>query len=189
MDAATLEFAEVGLKDASLDSIAGRAGMEPGVVRALFIDKENLLRELLKEATDPMVSGIAMAVQEVKDHREVIRKSLHMYDQWLLDHPELVTIMVRCVVNEPATLNRIYQSSLLPSEFFEHLQQLIDRGELRCNNPFVLHTLFDSLILFPHMLRSTMELMNPEMPVEEVIRTRFDTMIDLFENGLYGDNK
>ena len=47
--AARREFAEVGLSRASLESVAGRAGLEPGAVRALFIDKNTLLRDLLRE--------------------------------------------------------------------------------------------------------------------------------------------
>ena len=66
LKAAAREFAEVGLNESSLESVASRARLEPGAVRALFVDKPSLLRELLKEATDPLVSGIALAVELMK---------------------------------------------------------------------------------------------------------------------------
>jgi AcrR family transcriptional regulator len=187
LEAAALEFAEVGLNESSLDSVASRAGLEPGTAQALFIDKPTLLKELLKEATDPLVSGIALAVEEMEDPREVIRKSLQLYDQWLLDHQEIIRIMVRCALDGPEWLGNLYQESLLPSEFYEHLQQIIDKGRVRCKDLFILSLLFDSLIMLPHMIRSAVELMRPEQTVEEIMRIRFDAIIDLFENGLYTD--
>ncbi|NIT52128.1 MAG: TetR/AcrR family transcriptional regulator [candidate division Zixibacteria bacterium] len=187
LDAAAREFAEVGLNEAGLESIASRAGLEPGVARALFVDKPTLLRELLKEATDPLVSGIALAVEELEDSREVVRKSLQLYDQWLLDHQDIVRIMIRCALEGPEWLQELYQKSLLPSEFYDHLQQLINQGRLRCKDLFILSLLFDSLIMFPHMMRSAVELMEPEQGAEAMMQARFNAMIDLFENGLYED--
>ena len=185
LEAAASEFAEVGLKDSSMDSIAVRAGMEAGAVRALFVDKATLLRELLKEATDPLVSGIALAVEEIDDSREVVRKSLQLYDMWLVDNQEIVQIMVRCSLEGPESLQKLYESSLLPSEFYEQLQKIINKGELRCKDLFILSLMFDSLILLPHMLRAAVELMNPGQTAQQTLEMRFDAMIDLFENGLY----
>jgi len=185
LDAAAQEFAEVGLGEATLDSIAARAGLEPGVARALFIDKPRLLRELLKDATDPLVSGIAVAVEDIEDPKEMIRRSLRIYDQWLMDHPDLVRVFVRCALDGPEALGALYQQSLMPSEFYEHLQRAINRNQLRCKDLFVLSLLFDSLVLLPHMIRSSLSVMSPGQTDEQLLEDRFDAMIDMFENGLY----
>lgn len=187
LEAAAREFAAVGLNESSLDSIASRAGLELAEVRALFIDKPTLLRELLKEATDPLVSGVALAVEEADDSREVIQKSLQLYDLWLLDHQDIVRVFIRCALDGPESLQKLHKNSLLPSEFYEHLEQVVNQGQLRCKDLFVLTLLFDSLIMFPHMLRSSVELMKPEQTAEETMGIRFDAIIDLFENGLYSD--
>jgi len=187
LEAAAREFADVGLNESSLGSIASRAGLEPGVARALFVDKPTLLRELLKDATDPLVSGIAMAVEDRDDSREIIRTSLQLYDRWLLDHQDIVRIIVRCALDGPESLQQLHQRSLLPSEFYEQLEHLINKGQLRCKDLFILSLLFDSLILCPHMIRSAVELMNPTQTAEETLKVRFDAMIDLFEHGLYSD--
>lgn len=185
LKAALDEFATRGLIDSSLASIAERAELPVGSVRALFVDKQTMLRMLLKEETDPLVSGIALAVEEIEDPKELLRKSLHLYDQWLLDHPKVVRLIVRCCLDGAEALQALYEHSLLPSEFNERLGQIIQRGQIRCNNIFILNLLFDSLILFPHMMRSAIELMNPEQSAEEVFNMRFDVMSELLENGLY----
>ncbi|UCF04109.1 MAG: TetR/AcrR family transcriptional regulator [bacterium] len=187
LEAAAREFADVGLNESSLDSIASRAGLEPGVAQALFVDKPTLLRELLREATDPLVSGIALAVEEMDDSKEIVRKSLQLYDRWLLDHQDIVRIFIRCALDGPESMQKLYQQSLLPSEFYGHLERLINRDQLRCKDLFVLSVLLDSLIMFPHMIRSAVERMKPEHTAEEIMEIRFDAIIDLFENGLYID--
>ena len=79
----------------------------------------------------------------------------------------------------------LYQQSLFPSEFYDRLLEIINKGQLRCNDVLVLTLLFDSLILLPHMIRSAVALMRPGVSVEATFEARFDAMIDLFENGLY----
>ena len=76
--------------------------------RALSIDKRLLLRELLKEATDPLVSGIVRAVEENDDLREVVRKALQIYDLWLLNHQDIVRIFVRCALDDPESLQVLH---------------------------------------------------------------------------------
>lgn len=183
--AALDEFAEVGLHKSSIESVARRARVEPGAVRALFVDKATLLRELLQEQTDPMISAIALAVSEIEEPRELLRRSLELYDQWLLAHPKVVRLFVRCALDGADSLQSLHENSLLPSDFFERLEELIETGQLRCRNIFTLSILIDSLILFPHMMRSALELMSPGQSSEQILETRFEAIVDLLENGLF----
>ncbi len=185
IEAALQEFSEFGFDETSLESVAKRADFDPAVIRALFIDKENLLQELFKETTEPMVSSIGVAVQEIDDARELIRKSMWILDQWLLMHPEVIKLYLRCSLDESKVFNAIFQRYLLPSEFFDKLQQLIDDKKLRCDNLPVLSLLLDSLIVFFHMMLSGMKIMAPDRSMEEIARLRFEAVMDLFENGLY----
>ena len=159
--------------------------MEPAVARALFIDKETLLRELLKEETEPMVSAITLAVQEIEDPRALIRKSMKLLDQWLLTHPEYIRLLMHCSLEGAGVLEFFYQHSLLPSDFYERLEQFISRGQFRCNDIFVLSLMLDSLIVFLHVMRPVVELMSPGQNVEQITQQRFEAVIDLFENGLF----
>ena len=185
--AALDEFAEVGLKNSSLESISDRAKLEPAVARSIFVDKETLLRELLKEETEPMVSAISLAVQEIENPRELIRKSMGLLDQWLLTHPEYIRLLMRCSLEGGGVLQSFYQHSLLPSEFYERLEQIIGKGQFRCNDIFMLTLLLDSLIVFLHVMRPIVELMSPGQSVEQITEQRFEAVIDLLENGLFSE--
>lgn len=187
MKAALDEFAEVGLINSSLKSISDRAKLEPAVARALFVDKETLLGELLKEGTDPLVSAVALAVQEIEDPKELIRKSMGLLDQWLLAHPQYVRLYMRCSLEGAGVLQTLYQHSLLPSEFYERLEQIISKGQFRCNDIFILSLLLDSMIVFLHMMRSGVDLMSPGQSIEQITEQRFEAVIDLFENGLFSE--
>ncbi len=184
LEAALDEFSEIGLINSSFESIAARAELEPAVVRALFVDKNTLLNELFMEVTEPMVNAIALAVQEIEDPKELIRKAMEHLDRWLLMHPKHVKLYMRCSLDESDVLGSIYQC-LMPTEFFERLNQIIERGQVRCDNLFILGLLLDSLIMFFHMMKSGMQIIRPELSMEEIAKLRFEAIMDLLENGLY----
>jgi AcrR family transcriptional regulator len=162
-----------------------RAGLKVEVVRALYVDKEALLREIMRQETEPMVSAIALAVEKIADPREVVKKSLAIFDQWMFDHRQLVRIWQRCALESAETLSAFLEKSLMPSDFFEHLEDLINKGQIRCTDLLVLGILFDSLIVFPHMMRAALELACPEGTVAQLFERRFSAIIDLLEHGLY----
>jgi AcrR family transcriptional regulator len=184
IEAALDEFVEAGIPSANLESIASRAGVEHGVVRALFVDKETLLRELYREKTEPMVSAISLAVQEIEDPKELIRRSMGHLDRWLLMNPKAVKLYMQCSLDESEVLSRTFQQYLLPSELFDRLNHFMEEGKFRCGNMLELMTLLDSLILLLHLLRPGM-MLNAELNFEEVVQQRFDAAMDLLENGLY----
>ncbi len=187
MQAALDEFAEVGVLNSSLQSISERAKLKPAVTRALFVDKETLLGELLKEGTDPLVSAISLLVQEIEDPRELIRKSMGHLDQWMLTNPKYVRLYMRCSLDGADVFHSIYQHSLLPSEFYERLGQIMSRGQFRCKDIFILSLLLDSLIGFLHLMRPGVELMSPGQSIEQITEQRFEAVIDLLENGLFSE--
>jgi AcrR family transcriptional regulator len=184
MEAALDDFSEVGLSNSSFESIAGRAGLEPAVLRALFVDKETLLRELFQEKTEPMVSAISLAVEEIHDPKALIRKSMEHLDRWLLMNPKVVKLYLQSSLEESDILARIFQEYLLPSELFERLDQFIAEGKFRSDSILVLMTLLDSLILLVHLMRPGM-MLSPDLSFEEILKQRFDAAMDLLENGLY----
>ena len=161
MKAALDEFVDVGIVDSSLESIADRAGLKLGVVRALFVDKEILLGQLMKEETEPFISAMGVAVQESKDPKELMRKSMQLLDQWHLAHPKATRLYLHCSLSREGAIQSIYQRSLHSSEFYERLELIIDRGQVRCKDVFILILLLDSLIGFLHFMRPAIELMCP----------------------------
>ena len=140
LEAALDEYSEVGLLDSSFESIAARAKLDPAVVRALFVDKETLLKDLFREETEPMVNAIALIVQEIEDPKELIRKSMEHLDRWLWMHPKHVKLYMRCSLDESDILEAIYQF-LMPTEFFQRLNQIIESGQVRCDSVLILSLL------------------------------------------------
>jgi AcrR family transcriptional regulator len=186
IEAALDEFSEVGFINGSIESIASRAELEPAAVRALFVDKKNLLKELFREETEPMVNAVALAVHEIEDPKELVRKAMEHLDIWLQMHPKHVKMYMRCSLDESDILESVYQY-LMPSDFFERLNQFIKKGYFRCNDLFILSLLLDSLIMFFHMMKPGMQLIRQEDSMEEIAKLRFDAVMDLLENGLYSE--
>jgi AcrR family transcriptional regulator len=184
MEAARDEFAEVGLRGASLESIAERAQLSPSVARAIFIDKDRLFRAFLQEATGPVVDAIGMAVENVRDPRELIRRALRQLDQWALENEAYVRILQWSALEGAESVQRMFEQSFFPSEFYEKLTQYIEAGDLRIKDPFIVSLLLDSLIFFSHIMRPSLELISKES-AEQLFERRFDAIMELFEKGLY----
>jgi AcrR family transcriptional regulator len=189
LKAALDEFADMEFSDSSLESIAKRAEVETGVVRALFVDTKTLLGELLKEETSSLISATALVVEKIEDPKELIRKSLYHFNQWLFDHQKYVRIMLRCSLDRAGALQVLYQNSMMPSEFYGRLEQLVEEEKLNSNNLMHLSIVLDSLMLFPHIMRPAFELLNPEEPSEEFFENWFEAVMGLFENGLYSPKR
>jgi AcrR family transcriptional regulator len=182
--AAVAEFSEHGFKEATLESIAERAELDPSVARALFIDKERLFRTVMREATEPLLAAIGLAVENVSDPKELIRQSLRHLDRWLFENQEYVRIIQWSALEEAKTLDRIYEQSFFPSEFYERLEGYINAGKLRVKDPFTVFLLLDSLIFFSHLMRPTIEHLYGD-DVEKAFERRLDAVMDVLENGLY----
>jgi AcrR family transcriptional regulator len=184
LGAALDEFSELGVHNSNFESIAERAGLEIAVVRAIFTDKQTLLKTLFKEETEPMVNAIALAVQEIEEPRELMRKSMKLLDQWLLMNPKHVKLFIRCALDDSNVLESVYKY-LMPSEYFERLNQMIEKGDFRCKDLFILGLLLDSLIMFFHVMMPGMQMISPNQSMEEIAELRFDAAMDLLEKGLY----
>ena len=184
LGAALDEFSEFGINNSSFESIASKADLDLAIVRALFTDKETLLKALFKEETEPMVNAIALAVQEIEDPKKLMRKSMKLLDQWLLMNPKYIKMIMRCALDESNVLESVYKY-LMPSEYFERLNQMIEKGDFRCNDLLILGLLLDSLIMFFHVMKPGMQMINPNVSMEEIVNLRFDAVMDLLENGLY----
>jgi AcrR family transcriptional regulator len=184
LEAALDEFSEVGFTNSSFESIAARAEVQTAVIRALFVDKETLLKEVFREETEPMVNAIGLVVQEIEDPRDLIRKSMEHLDRWFLLHPKHVKMFMRCSLDESDVLESVYRL-LMPSEFFVRLDQMIEKGQVRCKNLFILSLLLDSLIMLFHMMKPGMQMISPNESMEELAKLRYDAAMDLLENGLY----
>jgi AcrR family transcriptional regulator len=185
LSAALDDFVEKGVREVSLESVARRATVETGVVRALFIDIHTLLAALLEECSEPLINAISIAVDEIDDPRELIRKSFLLFEQWLFDNPKSVKLWLRCTLEEVDVLPDVYQKSLLPSDFYDRLNDFIMQGRLRCQDLLIFTVIFESLAMYPHIMRPALEQISGTEATEQFLDRRLQAVFDLFENGLF----
>ncbi len=184
---ATLDvFTEVGVAKASLSQIAEKAGCETASVRALFVDTNTLLRELLEDVSTPLLSAISMAVEKFDQPREMLKESLRLYDNWLTENPQYVRLIQRCLLDDPAALSIVLEKSMYPSEYYERFEAWIKDGRIKAKDTFSLVLILDSIMMMPHFIHAAGEQMTPGDP-GEVYRLRFETLWGVLENGLFVD--
>jgi AcrR family transcriptional regulator len=185
MAVALEEFAENGLEGTRLESIAERANVELGAVRALFADKESLLRILLHEESIPIIDAIVLAVEEVDDAKEFMRTSIRLLDRWFLDHPLVIRLFMRCALEGASPAKFVSEHISLPMDYFERIQYFIDKGDIHIKDAEMVFTLVDSLVFLVHMMLPILQLQFPGKTAEQLIDRRYAALIDLLENGLY----
>ncbi len=179
-------FTEVGVAEASLEQVAKKAGCETASVRALFVDTNNLLHQLLEEISTPLISAVSMAVEKFDQPKEMLKESLRLLDNWLIDNPQYVRLIQRCSLDDPVALNVVFQKSMYPSEYYERLEAWIKEGRIKAKDTFSLVLMLDSIILMPHFTHSALAQAVPG-DSGEIFRRRFDTMWDVLEHGLFSD--
>lgn len=184
MAAALAEFSDLGIDRSSLDSIARCAELSPSIARALFVDKERLLTAVLGEATTSLVDAIGMAVERTEDTRELVRTSLRLLDQWLLDNPRYVRLLQWCLLERADSLHQLYQRSFYPSEFYDRIEQDVAGGQIRAPDAFMALLMLDSLMLFSHFMRTAVETLYPEASPEDLFEQRLEAIMALLERGM-----
>jgi hypothetical protein len=132
-----------------------------------------------------LLSAIALAVEGINDPKELIRKSLHLFDEWLLDNPEYVRLLQWSMLEKEKAIGTIYQHSFFPSDFNERLDKLTSEGKIRGGDVMLTGLLLDSLILFAHMIRPSLALMCCDETEDSLFVRRFEAIMDLLEHGLF----
>lgn len=189
MVAAIREFTEKGIKATSLKSIAERAGFDEGVVRAIFIDKESLFRDVLKQYSEPLISASGFMAEDIDDPGEFLQKSLRLYDRWLLENPELIRMLAWGIAERIDFFDSIYSHVFYPSEFFEKLEKFVEDGAIRIRDLNSVFLLIESMMVFGHLMKSNIKSLYSEKSEDEIFESRFKVMMDLLENGLFRADK
>jgi len=185
LQTAKAEFSEKGFTASSLESIASRAGLDHGIVRALFVDKNRLFKAVLTEMVESVLAAVTIAVEKIEDPKEFIRKSLTLADEWLWANPEYVQLIQRCLLEQSCNLQSIFEGTVFPSDYYARLKGLINRNQLRNTDIMQLDLLFDSLIFYPHMIRPHLEKLYQDESLEMCLTRRVDAIMDVLENGLF----
>lgn len=187
LEAALRRFAAHGVSRSTLEHVAEEAGVTLGVVRGYFPDRDTLLRELVQSITEPMVASIALLSRDTDNPREWLRRSLRLYEQLVQENPLYVDLMQRVMLDEPETLARLYNTALVPSEFYARLMAFAKEGKFRISDPFMIGLFLDCMLIFPHMLGSLMQRYSRGESLEDFHERKLEAMLTLLEGGLFTD--
>lgn len=187
LHAALDEFAERGINAQSLEGVARNSSLDVRAVRALFPDEKSLLLEVLQVITDPIVSAVSVAVENTAEPRDLLEKSIEIMDNWLLENPQYVKLVLQCMAADPAVLMVLYQRSLYPSEFIERFERFAAEGKIRQKDVTMVMVLLDSLMFFPHLTTSFLGADGKLSSPAEFLERRRQAIMDLFEGGLLAD--
>jgi len=154
LDAATDVFLAEGFAGASMDAIAARAGVSKPTVYKHFVDKQQLLAQIVRETIDNFTEPFYVEVVGLTDSGDV-REHLRGLARLLLDavmQPRLLQLR-RLVIGEAGRnreLGRTYEQrgperaiSALTAAF----ERLAENGMLRLEDPSLAAAHFNWLVL------------------------------------------
>lgn len=93
IDAATEEFATLGLGGARIDAIAARAGINKRMLYYYFGNKDDLFQAVLERSYDSIRSAEKSLHLDELDPATAIRQLVSFTWQYYLDHPEFLTLL------------------------------------------------------------------------------------------------
>jgi AcrR family transcriptional regulator len=129
LDAATKEFARLGLGGARVDRIAVRAGANKRMLYYYFGDKDGLFLAVLEHA----YSGIRNAEQQLHllDTPPVaaIARLVEFTWRYYLEHPEFLTLLNSENLHRARHLRRSKQIRAMNSPLIATLREVLRRGE------------------------------------------------------------
>jgi len=169
--------------------IAERAELDVGIIRAIFVDKKRLLDTIMMEMTEPLVSSIGLAVDNVDDPRQLFREALFLLDQWAYDNPRAVRIFMWAMIDRPDFYDNIHGQAIMPSEFFGRLEKMAEKGQLKVNDPEIISLLIDSLIFVTHLFRPSFEHIYTEKETQLFFERRFEAVMLILKQCLFADKE
>ena len=87
--------------------------------------------------------------------------------------------------DDPEMLGLLMESYFIPSGYFEKLEYFRKNGKINIEGKFIIETMLDSLLFFPHMARSAMEKHIGKENIEEFFESNVEAVLTVFEKGLY----
>ena len=129
LDAATEEFARVGLGGARVDRIAERSGANKRMLYYYFGSKENLFLAALEESYARIRAAERELDLEHRDPREALKKLVEFTWDYYLRHPEFMTLLNSENLHKGRHVRRSRRVRELHSPLVETLGGILRRGE------------------------------------------------------------
>lgn len=194
LEAATVHFAQKGFEGARTQAIADDAGVNKAMLYYHFQDKEHLYRETLTSIFGSLFQQIfPVLMRGDLPARDRLLSVAGIYQQYLLEHPDLRSLMLRELAAGGANLKRVLSEQLgqIPGggveQLFTQIQGMIDAGQIRSGDPRQIFLHIISLIIFPFVARPLLETVWDLTPQEysALLEGRIQAITDLLDHGLF----
>lgn len=129
LEAATAEFARHGLGGARVDRIAAAAGANKRMLYYYFGGKDDLFLAVLEEAYRDIRSAEHALDLEHADPRAALRRLVDFSWRYLLQHPQLQSLLASENLDRGRNLGRSQHVRELHSPLVATLRDILQRGE------------------------------------------------------------
>jgi len=193
LDAATLHFSEHGYEGARTQAIADEAGVNKAMLYYHFRDKEALYTAALQDQFEEAVRTILPRfLDEELEPADRLLGVIRGYEEFFASHPHMRDMMLREIADGGGRFRAVLEAvrehipGFGPSLLKSRIQELMDRGNLREQDPgqVLLHLV--SLAVFPHIGRPILQALwdFEEDALDRILEERSRSIMDLFRNGL-----
>lgn len=194
LDSARFHFAERGFEGARTQAIADDAGVNKAMLYYHFRDKEHLYLETLFTIFGSLFQRIfpVLLLQDLPA-RDRILEVVEIYQQYLLEQPDIRSLMLRELAAGGTHLKTVFREQLdrIPGgsvqRVFDQIQVMIDSGQIRAGNPQHIFLHIISLVIFPFAARPLLETIWELTPgqYDDLLRSRIGAIADLLDEGLF----
>jgi len=126
LETATLLFKEKGYHNTSMQDLADALGLQKGSLYYYIDSKEELLRELLEQATSILDAHIDEIYAAHLSASEKLRRALENHGQAIMDHLNLVTVYLQEYRSLPP--ERLEEVLVAREHYEERLMQILQDG-------------------------------------------------------------
>ncbi|OPZ64368.1 MAG: putative HTH-type transcriptional regulator YttP [bacterium ADurb.Bin478] len=185
-------FLHKGYAAARMQEIADRADVNKALIYYYFSSKDSLFEAIIREASEELVMNLSdlFTLQE-KDPRRLIKRLVHVHFTFLLEHPQLPSLLVRELNSDNVLPKKVLADVIMRFSRGKigHLQQLFDQAaaakQLRRTNVQQLLWSIFSLNVFSFVSWPVIEGVWPEIgPFDQAMRKREKAITDLILNSL-----
>jgi AcrR family transcriptional regulator len=154
LDAARKVFLENGFDGATMQMIAGEAGINKALLHYYYRSKDRLFEAIFIEAFSRMIPNLMKIFVSEMDFEDKIRAFVETYIGALQENPQIPLFILHELHRNPGRIIELIQSTgLNPAIFFHLVEEQIQKGVMSRIDPRQLMVNMLALCIFPFAAR------------------------------------
>jgi AcrR family transcriptional regulator len=158
-EAARKVFIRKGLSGARMQEIADEAGINKALLHYYFRNKEKLFEGIFNEVFERLSEGVRAIIGLEMNVLDKLKEFVNIYIEVLLENRYLPLFVLNEMNHHPDRFTGILKDRIVVymKKFLVQIQQEIDTGTIRANNPVHLLLNILGLIIFPFAVYPLLE--------------------------------